>query len=149
MEANMGRLRDQGSRKSREYAMARAAAERERAAGLHATGVHFDAAKRRVVLELTSGYIFGIPVARLPEIRDASDAELAEAEVLGAGTLLHWESLDADYSVPALILSVVGTRNIARQLGRAGGKSTSEAKADAARRNGAKGGRPRLAARRK
>ena len=137
------------SRKAREYARAEALGRRERAAGLHATGVHFDAAQRRVVLELTSGYTFGIPIARLPEIRNASDAELAEAEVLGAGTLLHWESLDADYSVPGLILSAVGTKSIARQLGRAGGKSTSDAKADAARRKGAKGGRPRLLARKK
>lgn len=142
----MGKLRDQAERsgKSREYAVARARGDRERVAGLHATGVHFDAIHRRVVLELASGYIFGIPIARLPEIRNASDAELAEAEVIGAGTQLHWESLDADYSVPALILAVVGRKNIARQLGRAGGKSTSDAKADAARRNGAKGGRPRL-----
>lgn len=144
----MGKLKETvgRSRKSREYAAARALGERDRAAGLHATGVHFDAAQKRVILELTSGYIFGIPIARLPEIRDASDAELGEAEVLGAGTLLHWETLDADYSVPALILSAVGTKSIARQLGRAGGKSTSDAKADAARRNGAKGGRPRLRA---
>lgn len=31
----------------------------------------------------------------------------------------------------------------AQQLGRLGGKATSEAKAEAARKNGAKGGRPK------
>lgn len=147
----MGKLKDRAerSRKSQEYAAARALGERERAAGLRASGVYFDSAGRRVILDLISGYSFGIPLARLPEVSRATDAELAEVEVLGAGSVLHWESLDADYSVPALILSAVGTRSIARQLGRIGGKSTSRAKAEAARQNGAKGGRPRLAARKR
>jgi hypothetical protein len=71
------------------------------------------------------------------------------AVVLGGGTILHWEALDADYSVPALILSTVGATDIARHFGRAGGRVTSDAKAEAARVNGAKGGRPRRSARKK
>jgi hypothetical protein len=151
MERNMGTMKSRVDRsaKDREYAVAEARGRRERAAGLHATAARFDATNRRVVLDLTSGYSFGIPVARLREIRDATDAELREAEVVGGGTILHWESLDADYSVPALILSAVGTKDIARHFGRAGGKVTSDAKAEAARLNGAKGGRPRLTARKK
>ena len=45
-----------------------------------------------------------------------------------------------DLSIPGLLAGVFGTRaHMARQAGRA----TSPAKASAARRNGAKGGRPR------
>ena len=100
--------------KVREYARARALGHHERAAGLHATSVNFDAAQRRVILELTSGYMIGIPITQFPEIQHASDAELAKGEVLGGGAQLHWESLDADYSVPALIHSAVGAKSIAR-----------------------------------
>lgn len=135
--------------KTREYAAAIALGKRERAAGLRAQRAHFDAASRRVILDLISGFSFGIPLARLPEVSRATDAELGEVEVVGAGSILHWENLDADYSVPALILSAVGTKDIARHFGRAGGKVTSDAKAEAARANGAKGGRPRLAARKR
>jgi hypothetical protein len=147
----MGKLKGRTARsdRAREYSVAESRGRRERAAGLHAVAVRLDEAQRRVVLDLTSGYTFGIPLARLPEVRDASLAELRTVELSGAGTILHWESLDADYSVPALIMSAVGTKAIARQLGRIGGKATSPAKAEAARLNGAKGGRPRLSAKRK
>jgi hypothetical protein len=133
--------------KTREYAAAEARGRRQRAAGLHATAVFFDESRQRVVLELTSGYSIGIPLARFREISHAPLAQLREAELVGAGTALHWESLDADYSVPALVLAAIGTKDIARHFGRAGGKATSRAKAKAARSNGAKGGRPRVVGR--
>ena len=146
----MGRLKrstEHGDR-AREYAAAERLGRRERAAGLRAKRAQFDPMGRRVILELISGYSFGIPLARLPEVSRATNAELAKIEVLGGGSVLHWESLDADYSVQALILAAIGTRSIARQLGRIGGRSTSTAKAEAARLNGAKGGRPRLSGKR-
>jgi len=50
--------------------------------------------------------------------------------------------------VPALVSGIFGTRAwMTRELARAGGRKTSEAKTVAARANGAKGGRPRKAAR--
>ncbi len=142
----MGKLKmsSERARKTREYAAAVALGKRERAAGLRAHRAHFDAAERRIVLDLISGFSFGIPLGRLPEVSRATDSELEEVEVVGAGSILHWENLDADYSVPALILSAVGTQDIARHFGRVGGKVTSDAKSEAARVNGARGGRPRL-----
>jgi hypothetical protein len=47
------------------------------------------------------------------------------------------------YSVPALVLDLVGPRLLAREAARAAGQSTSPRKAAAARRNGRKGGRPK------
>jgi hypothetical protein len=148
MERDMGKVRapSSRSRKHKEYATARAVARRERAAGLRAKGAYVDADRRRVVLDLISGYSVGVPLSQFPELRGASDTLLREAQVIGGGTILHWDSLDADYSVPALILRAVGTKDIARELGRIGGQVTSSAKAEAARQNGAMGGRPRLAA---
>ncbi len=61
-------------------------------------------------------------------------------EVIGAGYGLHWESLDLDYSVPGLMNGVFGT---AKWMAARAGRSTSPAKAGAARANGRKGGRPR------
>jgi hypothetical protein len=150
MERDMGKVkaRSSGSRKATEYASARRVARRERAAGLRARSAFFDADRRRVVLDLVNGYSVGIPLTQFAEIRKASDSALRDAEVVGAGTILHWESLDADYSVPALILRAIGTNDIARELGRIGGQATSRAKANAARQNGAMGGRPRLETRR-
>lgn len=130
-------------REEREYVSAVRRGEKGRAAGLRATWATYDATQQRVVLELINGYSFGIPLARLPEIASASARELAAVEVVGAGSILHWEALDADYSIPALITTGVGTASAAREFARRGGRATSEAKAAAARANGAKGGRPR------
>jgi hypothetical protein len=53
-------------------------------------------------------------------------------------------ALDADLYVPELLDGLFGSRRwIAAQNGRTGGKAQSEAKAQAARSNGARGGRPK------
>jgi len=128
----------------RQYAAAVRRGADDRAAGLHASSVVYDIAARRVLLTLTNGYLLGIPISRLPEVANEPDEVLADVELLG--TLLHWESLDADYSVPALVLEALGRDVSTRELARRAGSATSEAKAAAARTNGAKGGRPRKTA---
>jgi hypothetical protein len=50
--------------------------------------------------------------------------------------------LDVQLSVSGLLVDALGAATLAKELARRGGQSTSDAKADAARRNGAKGGRP-------
>ena len=65
---------------------------------------------------------------------------------MGKGYGLHWEKLDADLSIPALIVGIFGSKAWMQELARRGGASTSPAKAAAARANGAKGGRPRKSA---
>jgi hypothetical protein len=62
--------------------------------------------------------------------------------VLGSGFGLHWEKLDADLSIPALIIGTFGSKAWMQELARRGGSVTSPTKAAAARSNGAKGGRP-------
>ena len=93
----------------------------------------------RVVVELTNGCTFTFPPHLAQGLETATDEQLAQVEILGAGYGLHWEALDADLSVPGLLMGLFGTKAyMARQAGRA----TSAAKAAAARQNGAKGGRP-------
>jgi hypothetical protein len=125
-----------------EIAAARARGAQMRAAGLAATSVAYDGGKRRIVLELANGNLFGIPVSALPNIAGATDADLETVELLGE-SVIHIESLDADYSVAGLVMSAFGTLAAAKSLGRAGGAATSSAKTESSRANGAKGGRPR------
>ncbi len=74
---------------------------------------------------------------------------MAQIEILGLGLGLHWERLDVDLSVPGLLAGLFGTKAyMDRQRAARAGAATSAAKAAAARRNGAKGGRPRKAAKR-
>ena len=109
-----------------------------------AAAARYDRRSGRVIVELTNGCTFAFPSKLAQGLEAATDEQLAQIDILGAGSGLHWEALDADLSVPGLLTGLFGTRAyIARQAGRA----TSPAKAAAARENGAKGGRPSRSAR--
>jgi len=70
-----------------------------------------------------------LPVKLLPSLKRAGPKDIRAVEILGRGGGLHWESLDLDLSVPALVSSVFpGTAWLA-ELGRVGGHRTSAAKA--------------------
>ncbi|HEX8222259.1 MAG TPA: DUF2442 domain-containing protein [Allosphingosinicella sp.] len=110
-----------------------------------AASARYDSLTGRIVVELTNGCTFAFPARRIEELETASDAEIAEVEVAGAGFGLHWPSRDSDLTLSGLMNGVFGTRNWMSELARRAGRSTSPAKAEAARANGAKGGRPRKA----
>jgi len=103
----------------------------------------YDSQQKLIVIELTNGAFFGFPAKLAQGLRGATPEELSLVEVSPSGLGLHWEKLDADLSVPALLQGMFGTKSWMRQLGRTGGSVRSEAKARAARLNGLKGGRPR------
>jgi hypothetical protein len=108
----------------------------------HAASARYDAKSDRIVVELTSGATFAFPPRLVQCLADAAPAHLVEVELLGDGEALHWETLDVDYSVAGLVNGIFGT---ARWMAARAGRATSAAKAEAARANGAKGGRPRKA----
>ena len=109
-----------------------------------AARARYDRRTGRVVVDLTNGCSFVFPARSVQGLRRATDAQLAEVEILGAGLGLHWPALDADFTVPGLLMGVFGTRAwMASEMARLAGRSTSRAKAAAARANGRKGGRPR------
>jgi hypothetical protein len=99
-----------------------------------------------VVVDLTNGCSFAFPARVAQGLSNATDAELAAVEILGAGYGLHWEKLDVDLSVPGLLAGVFGTKAyMDRMRASRAGSATSARKARAARKNGKKGGRPRKA----
>ena len=109
----------------------------------HGKAARFDAATRRIIVDLTNGCTFDFPARLTQGLEEAGDEELAEVEILGLGYGLHWETLDVDLSIPGLLAGVFGTTSLMdRQRAARAGSSTSPAKAEAARRNGQKGGRP-------
>jgi hypothetical protein len=112
-----------------------------------ARSARYDRRTGRIHVALTNGCTFAFPARNAQGLERASDAELAQVEVLGLGLGLHWERLDVDLSVPGLLAGLFGTRAyMDRQRAARAGASRSDAKAAAARRNGAKGGRPRKTA---
>lgn len=122
-----------------------AARERGRLAAAtepRAAAARYDRKLGRVVVDLANGCTFAFPPRLAQGLEKATEQELEAVEVLGAGYGLHWEALDADFSVPGLLAGIFGTR---AHLARRAGQATSPAKAAATRANGLKGGRPRKA----
>jgi hypothetical protein len=126
-----------------EYEAAIERGRRYRETTPHAVAARYDHASGRIVVDLTNGSTFAFFPQYLQGMEHGTPEQFAEVEVLGAGYGLHWESLDADFTVPGLLNGVFGT---AKWLAQQAGKTSSPAKAAAARANGAKGGRPRKAA---
>jgi hypothetical protein len=83
-----------------------------------------------------------IPRRAVPELEGQPADQLTKIDVSPAGDALSWRALDVDVYVPGLIEHVFGARLFAAATGRRGGQQRTEAKAIAARLNGAKGGRP-------
>lgn len=114
-----------------------------RASEPRALSARFDARNGRMIVDLANGCTFAFPPRLVQGLENAGDGGLSTVEILGAGYGLHWEALDVDISVPGLLAGIFGTKS---HMARQAGKATSAAKAEAARANGAKGGRPRKSA---
>src|SRR5580692_2739324 len=106
-----------------------AAAERGRIARANeprATAARYDGWLGRVIVELTNGCTFSFPPRLAQGLEAATEDQVAEVEILGGGYGLHWEALDADLSVPSLLIGLFGTRS---HMARLAGRATSPAKA--------------------
>ncbi len=96
-----------------------------------------------LILKLSDGHRHMIPREDLQGLQSATKEQIAQVEILGNGTGLHWPALDLDYYVPSLLRRIYGNRKWMAEIGRSGGSVKSAAKKRAARVNGLKGGRPR------
>lgn len=124
----------------RELEIAQARAQEEREGG-YVLSARYDRSRQRVIVELSTGIEVTFSPILAEGLAGASPENLAYIEVSPSGTGLHWPQLDADLYVPALLQGVFGSRSwMAARLGAIGGRSRSEAKATAARKNGRKGG---------
>lgn len=111
-----------------------------------AVSARYDSQRGLVEIALNNGAFFSFPPALAQALQDAAPEQLAEVEVVGAGSGLYFPAIDADLYVPALIEGVFGSKTwMAGRMGQDGGRVRSERKAAAARANGKLGGRPRKA----
>ena len=108
-----------------------------------AASARYDRKLDRIVIELTNGCTFEFPPKIAEALETMTADELSGVQVLGDGYGLHWDAQDTDFTVPGLVSGIFGTK---AWIARRAGQATSPAKAAAARRNGAKGGRPRKSA---
>jgi hypothetical protein len=126
------------------FANASRAGKRAAKTEARASTVAYRSREHALRIELTNGAAITLPVRLIPNLKRATAQDIRAVEILGRGGGLHWESLDLDLSVPGLLSSVFAGPEWLAELGRVGGRRSSAAKAAAARKNGRKGGRPRI-----
>lgn len=106
--------------------------------------VRYDRRVARIVITLSSGLDLAFSPKQAQGLEHARPADLANAEITPSGLGIHFPRLDADLYIPALLEGFLGSKRwMAAEIGKIGGKASTEAKATAARENGKLGGRPK------
>ncbi len=57
-------------------------------------------------VELADGRQLGVPLAYFPHLLNATQEQRTQYTISGGGTGLHWDDIDEDISVPALLMGV-------------------------------------------
>jgi len=110
----------------------------------HATAARYDHKANRLIVSLHNGVELTVPVHLIQDLADAAPGQLSTIEITPSGLGLHWPDIDADVYVPGILAGTFGTKAwMASVMGEKGGRVRSHAKAEAARANGRKGGRPK------
>jgi hypothetical protein len=108
----------------------------------HAISVRYARGKVRILFSNDAEFAF--PPGNAQGLEGAQASDLNDIEISPSGLGIHFPRLDADLYVPAMLENVFGSKAwTAARMGKAGGQARSQAKADAARRNGRAGGRPK------
>ena len=66
-----------------------------------AVGVRFD--EEMMHVHLADGRIIGVPLEWFPRLHDAAPEQRRNWRLIGRGVGIHWEDLDDDISVSALL----------------------------------------------
>jgi hypothetical protein len=127
-----------------EFTAATRRAVQRRAVAPIAVAARHDRRRGRIVVGLDTGLELRFPPQLAEGLENAALADLTEIEISPSGFRIHFPRLDAHLYLPALLQGVFGSKRwMAAQLGAAGGKARTTAKAAAARANGRRGGRLR------
>jgi hypothetical protein len=109
-----------------------------------AVAVRYDRRISRIVISLASGLQIAFAPRDAQGLENAHPADLIDAEISPSGLGVHFPKIDADLYIPALLEGFLGSKRwMASQMGKVGGKASTDAKTAAARKNGKLGGRPK------
>jgi len=109
----------------------------------HAVSARYVASARVLELAYSNGLTLRIDPKEVPALKDLPRSALMQAYVTPGGDgLLFGDSAIAAVSIPGLIARLIPVDIARRAVAAARGSVRSSSKAAAARRNGAKGGRP-------
>lgn len=109
----------------------------------HAEFVDIDNAQRLMIIRMSNGRRVVIPLEDLQGLADATPEQLEQWEMVGLGSGMDWPDLNISFSIEGLLQGSYGNQIWMQKLRQKGGAARSEAKRQASRANGTKGGRPK------
>jgi hypothetical protein len=112
-----------------------------RADRLHAQSVRYISEKDGVQIVLEVALFW--PRAEIKDFAEVGPAQMGNIRLSPRGAPIELEGADVDIDVGSLVSDLIPAKEMAAALARHGRQTTSAEQAEAARRNGAKGGRPR------
>jgi hypothetical protein len=132
-----------------EMARAAAAAHVREKTATKICSAAYDEARDAVVVGLSTGATLIVARKRIPGFAKASASKLSDLAISPGAESLWCDAVDDGVLLEQLVEIAAGTEFLKVLGGRISGRKTSPAKARAARKNGAKGGRPRKPARKR
>lgn len=105
--------------------------------------VKYDKRSKKIIIDLTNGASFMVPVNLIQGLENSNDNELSEVDITPSKSGIYWIKLDAYFTITSLMSGMFGNKLWMSELGKSGGKIKSINKARASRENGKKGGRPK------
>ena len=76
----------------------------------------YDSQQYQIIINFSDGSKFRFSSQLGQGLQNATPEQLAEVEVTPSGQGLHWETLDADLSIPDLLQGVYGNRKWMNEL---------------------------------
>ena len=95
----------------RQYAEAKERGEYHLQSTPRAETAHYDAKRKRVVVELSNGCVFMFPPELAQGLADASAKDLAEVRVMPSGFAIGWDKLDVHFSLTGLMAGEFGNKD--------------------------------------
>ena len=89
----------------------------------YAIAARYDARGGKVVIDLNNEATFAFPPSLSQDLQGASADDLAKIEITPSGFGLYWPALDADLSIPGLLVGRFGTKACMSELARRAGAS--------------------------
>ena len=94
----------------RQFELAKIAATEANLTEPRAIAAYYDRTGDTIVIRLRSGASFSFPPSIAQGLSGVSPSDLEQIEITPMGDGLHWERLDADFTVSGLLAGIFGTR---------------------------------------
>ncbi len=78
--------------------------------------ISYDEAQDAIVIYLKSDLFIGIPHRLIQGLDRATSEELQDFWITSNGDAVHWDNLDASFSIPGLVSGIYGTQNWMTEL---------------------------------